>query len=243
MITTFNIVRLSIFAAVISWTLIVLGLAAHLDQLLIANDLTRYIPLAIFVSASTFVIIPALLIFGFIKRRYLVQQVRMELIFVGLLAGLWFIMGLYTAMEPETEVECDFDGSGDFEESDEFTTDEYHAQYHTIEAFSLFNAILLLAYFILLLILSYRQHAAGNPKVWRSKVTTFPWFGQGPAPEDDDSDDYESAPKGKSFFAGKGKESLPVPVSATILANNSTTPMKAGGHYIIYIPPPPPARQ
>lgn len=242
MMTIFNIIRLSIFTAVMAWTLIVLGLAAHLDSILIANDLTRYIPLAIFVCACTFIIIPGLLVFGFIKRKFLVQQVRMELIFVGLLGLLWFIMGLYTALQPDTEVECDFDGDGDFEESEAFSSDMYDAQFHTVEAFSLFNAILLLAYFLLLLLLSWRQHAMESPRVWRSKVTTYPWFGQPTDDDDDDSVDFEKAPaKGKSaknVTIGK----IPDEVTNKILSNSSTTPMKAGGHYIIYIPPPPPAR-
>jgi len=232
MLSTFNIIRVAIFAAVLAWTLIVIGLAAHLDQLLIANEYTAFIPLAIFVSACTFVMLPALIVFGFMKRRFLVQQVRVELAFVGLLAGLWLIVGLYTAMEPDTEVECDFDGDGDWVESDEFSTDTYHAQYHTIEAFSLLNAILLIAYLIFVLILAFRQRKSSKSQVWRAPVSSL-LGGTSPSetsyPPKTVDDSLESLPKGVT--------------AAKILAQTTTTPMKAGGHYIIYIPPPPPARQ
>jgi len=235
----FNIVRTSIYAASIAWTLVVLGLAMHLDQMLIANDLTRFIPLAIFVSVCTLLIIPTLLIFGFIRRPFPIQQVRVELIFVGLLGLLWFILGIYTASEPDASVECDFDGDGDWEESDEFSTDTFHAQIHTIEAFAIFNAILLFVFFFLLLLMSLRQHFRGRYDVWRSGTTSFPWFSS----SEDDQDQPQMSTKGK----GKG---LPPPVTAKVvtgtfgggkdLNNSTTTPMKAGGHYIIYIPPPPP---
>lgn len=81
--------------------------------------IARFIPLSIFVSVATFLILPALIIFGFINRAFLVQQVRIELAFTGVLGLLWFILGIYTAMEKDTEVECDFDGDGDWVESDE----------------------------------------------------------------------------------------------------------------------------
>jgi len=240
MLSIFNIVRISIFSAVIAWTMIVLGLASHLDSILIANELTRYIPLAIFVSASTFIIIPALLIFGFIKRPSLIQQVRVELFLVGLLGFLWLILGIYTAFEPDTEVECDFDGDGDWEESYIFSTDMYHAQYRTLEAFSIFNAILLIAYFFLLLILATKEHIQFEKTVWRAGVTVYPWFNQPSS----------SAPV---------NQTLPQPITASPKFGGASIafsglfgklatggkvqeeePMKAGGHYIIYIPPPPP---
>lgn len=31
----------------------------------------------------------------------------------------FLVLGIYTATSPDTEVECDFDGDGTFEESDE----------------------------------------------------------------------------------------------------------------------------
>ncbi|KAG8896837.1 hypothetical protein FRB99_008615 [Tulasnella sp. 403] len=230
MLSKFNIARLVVFSAVIVWTLIVLGIAAHLDHMLVANDLTRYIPLGIFVAVATLLIVPSLIIFGFPKRPFLIQQVRLELAFVGLLGLLWFILGIVAATGPDTEVECDFDDDGQFEESDEFSTDTYHAQFHTLEAFSIFNAILLLGWFFFLLLLTLRHHRAGHTVVWRSGVTTYPWFG--------------SAPNAGGKQMG---QALPAPVTAKVMAAPSKGKdfgptgdgqMKAGGHYIIYIPPP-----
>lgn len=244
MLSVFNIIRISIFSAVIAWSLIVLGVAAHLNTILIANEYTRFIPLAIFIAVVTLLIIPALMIFGFVRKPFMIQQVRLELAFVGLLALLWFILGIYTASAPDTEVECDFDGDGTFEESDEFSTSTFYAQYHAIEAFSIFNAILLIIYFILLLLLSIRQSRAGYSEVWREPTTTYPWFGV----------DSGMAPKGGAPLTdlpppvlSKGKFGKSATKDGQVLSgqlpstgNNETSeqPMKAGGHYIIYIPPP-----
>lgn len=239
MLSVFNIVRLSFYAAVCLWSLIVLGLAVHLENMLISNDLTRFIPLAIFISVCTLLIIPTLLFFGFIRRQFLIQQTRVELGFVGLLGLLWFILGIYTATGKETEVECDMDGDGDWEDSDEFT-DTFHAQYHTIEAFSIFNAILLFAFFFLLLLLAIRQRRQGNTDVWVAPVTQNHWFGATPPPSG------KGLPE--PITSGKGKKTMAQVITGTFGGNAgkdqqqqqpSTTPMKAGGHYIIYIPPPP----
>jgi len=238
--SVFNIVRLSIFSIVLAWTLIVLGLASHLETMLIANDLTRFIPLSIFISVCTLLVIPTLLISGFLRQRFAVQQVRVELGLVGLLGILWLVLGIYTAFEPDTQVECDFDGDDIWDESDEFSTDMYHAQYRTLEAFSIFNAILLIAYFFLLLLLSMKEQIQSRTHVWISEVVHYPWFGIGanddglPAPATS-KDIYTptisiSALRGKKFqFGPKGEE-----------MSEAQQPMKAGGHYIIYIPPPPP---
>jgi len=243
-LTVFNIIRISMYSAVIAWTLIVLGLAIHLDQMLIANDLTRFIPLAIFVSAATLLIIPALIIFGFINRAFLIQQVRAELAFTGLLGLLWFILGIYTALEKDTEVECDFNGDGDWIESDEFSTDTFHAQYHTLEAFSIFNAILLFAFFFLLLLLALRDHRAGETEVWQDPVVDHYWFGDAAAtaPRKQMSQGLP-APVTTKFmnnpFSKGGNKTQPVQGTVTTGTIDGTeTPMKAGGHYIIYIPPP-----
>ncbi|KAG8982409.1 hypothetical protein FRB90_006824 [Tulasnella sp. 427] len=253
MLSVFNIIRLSIFSAVIAWSLIVIGVAGHLNTILIANEYTRFIPLAIFIAVLTFLIIPTLIVFGFVQRPFILQQVRMELAFTGFLGLLWFILGIYTATSPDTEVECDFDGDGTFEESDEFSTDTFYAQFHCIEAFAIFNAILLFIYFFLLLLLSLRQHRAGYTEVWREPATTYPWFGvaSGMAPKGGNAPLTDlPAPvlsKGKFGFGGKGAtkdgQVLTGSLPSTTSSEMGEQPMKAGGHYIIYIPPPAAARK
>jgi hypothetical protein len=52
----FNIVRFSIYAAVLCWAIICLAIAVHFNGLLQSNDLTAFIPLAIFVSIATVLI-------------------------------------------------------------------------------------------------------------------------------------------------------------------------------------------
>jgi len=55
-------------------------------------------------------------------------------------------------------------------------TETYQAQYRVLEAFSLFNVILILGFLLLLLFLAWRYHARGQRTVWTTPVTSFPWF-------------------------------------------------------------------
>jgi len=142
------------------------------------------------------------------------------------------VLAIYSASEPDVIVECDFDGDGDFEESDEYSTDTYMAQYRVVKSFATFNALLLLAFFAFLLVMSLMHHSKGRSIVWASKTTTYPWFG--------------GAPPLPSKEFNVSSESLPLPVTSKfgpsagkMQSISGTGPMKAGGHYIIYIPPPP----
>jgi len=232
MLSAFKIFRFAICFTVIAWSLIVLGLGAFFDHLIISSNLTRYVPYSIFVAVLTLVIIPGLLIVGSLRRYMILSQVRSELAFTGLLALLWFILGATTASAEDVTISCDFDGDGDFVESDEYSTDMYHAQVRVLRAFAIFNAILLLIYFLSLLFLAFRQHHMGRKIVWTSTAATYPWFGP-------------SAPPVPSKDFNDSMESLPAPVTAkgspkskgTTLAGQ-VPGMNVGGHYIIYIPPP-----
>jgi ABC-type nickel/cobalt efflux system permease component RcnA len=170
MLPLFNLVRFVIFGTVIAWTLIVLGVAAFLEHILVASDLTRFIPLAIFVASTTLFILIALLIFGAIPSSTLISQTRFELASVTLLGTLWLALGVYTSTEEVADVECD---DSDFS----YSSATYHAQYHVLQAFSLFNTILLWSFLIFFLFLALRHHFTGRREVWTSKATTYPWLG------------------------------------------------------------------
>jgi len=225
----FNIIRLSVFCAVMAWTLIVLGLAAFFEHLIIASQYTRFIPLAIFVATVTLIAIPAMLLFGTFKRVLLISQTRVELGLIGLLGVFWFALGIYTTTEESADVECDFDGDGVYQESSDYSSDTFHSQYRVLQAFSLFNSILLIGYLLFLLFLTMRQHSQGRRFVWISGTTSFPWFGgdaQPPLP--DKSMSLPTAHVTVQALPGKQQKS------------ETGAPMRAGGHYLIYIPAPPP---
>jgi len=235
MLSAFQTIRVAIFGTVLAWSLIVLGLGAFFDHLIIMNDLTRYVPLAIFVAVITLLIAPTLLLAPSFRRGQLLSQVRCELALVGFLSLLWFILGVSTGSGESAIIECDFTGDGDFVESDEYTTDMYHAQLRVLKAFSVFNAVLLFGFFLFLLVLAIRQHRMGRTFVWTSGVASYPWFGGAPVVP------------GKEFNVSQ--DSLPLPVTAKGASTNNngkaaqkaattSVPMETGGHYIIYIPPP-----
>jgi len=62
---------------------------------------------------------------------------------------------------------------------DGFSTETYQAQYRVLEAFSLFNAILIWAFLLLLFGLALKHHKNGHQDIWFLPVTTFDWFGRG----------------------------------------------------------------
>lgn len=236
MLSLFNIFRFAVFFTVMAWSLIVLGLSAFFDHLIISSDMTRYVPFAIFLAVCTLIIIPTLLIAGSFKRIVL-SQVRCELAFAGLLGLMWLILGLSTASAEDSIVTCDFDGSGDFVESDEYSTDMYHEQLRVLRAFSLFNAILLLGFFLVLLFLACRQHLMGRTLVWTSRTTIYPWFGGAPeVPSKEWDVSQESLGLPQPVTSKDGVTIAKMPKGTTTLSGDS--PMNAGGHYIIYIPPP-----
>jgi len=235
--SVFLTVRIALYATVMAWSLIVLGIGAFFDHLIIADSLTRFIPLAIFVAVCTLVILPTLLVAGGFKGTPLISQIRSELTFIGLLGLLWFILGLTTGPAEGTIIECDFDGDGDFMETDEYSTAMFHAQLRVLTAFSIFNALLLLGFFFFVLFLVVREHRMGFREVWTSSMTSYILFGGAPP-----------VPT-KEFNASQ--DSLPVPVTSKSYADGKAppkmttvtgaSPMGTGGHYIIYIPPPPAA--
>jgi len=174
----FNIIRACVYSAVLIWSIICLAIAVHFEGLLLTSDLTRFVPFAIFVCAAGLVIIVALLGFGLRKQSSPVST-RIELASLGLAGTLWIALGAFLATSESegADVECFASSTSTVPlDSSSFSTDTYQAQYHVLEAFSLFNAILLWGFFIFLLCLAFYQHRLGEYQVWQIPVTAYPWF-------------------------------------------------------------------
>jgi len=213
----FTTIRLVIFLMVIVWSLIVLGIAAHFQDIFVANDLTHYIPFAIFVAAITLFIVIALLISGrWMQHKGILSQTRTELSLVGFLGGFWLALGLYVSLAPIADVECDDD--------ELYSTGTYHTQYRVLEVFSLFNLILLMGYLFLLLGLALRRHFKGDRDVWQACVTTTSWFapvGKLPSP----------VTARKASRTSPGGDTREVPTAGA-------TDKRGGQTYVVFVPPP-----
>jgi len=175
----FNLIRIGVFVTVLLWTLIVLAIAIHFQGLLLTNDLTRFIPFAIFVSAATIVLLLALLLFGLRKANPI--STRIELGCLGLDGVLWLVLAafLITSDAENANVECFTSSSVSDQvpiEMPSFTTEIYQVQYRVLEAFSLFNVILILGFFLFLLFLAWWRHSRGERTVWTAPVTSVTWF-------------------------------------------------------------------
>jgi len=177
--SVFNIVRACIYTAVLIWTIICLAIAVHFQGVLMSSDLTRFVPFAIFVCSASLLLILALLGFGLWGDRNPIST-RVELGCLGLVGVLWLALGAFLgSSDADTaDVECfsSSDAASEPFDMPGFNTETYHAQYHVLEAFSIFNIILIWAFLSLLLVLAVRHHRWGNRSVWLSSVTAFPWF-------------------------------------------------------------------
>jgi len=174
--SVFNIIRACVYTAVLFWTIICLAIAIHFYQLLTTNDLTRFIPFAIFVCSATLAIIPALLLFG--MRRANPISTRIELGCLGLAGVIWLVLVafLFSTNAADAGVECFSSGSTTLVEVPGFSTEAYQAQYRVIEAFSVLNVILIWGFLSFLLFLAMRYHLRGDRQVWYTPVTLYPWF-------------------------------------------------------------------
>jgi len=176
--SVFNIIRGSIYSAVLLWTVVCLAIAVHFQGILVASDLTHFVPFAIFVSSASLLVTVAFLASTLFKDRNPVST-RIELCGLGLLGVLWLALGVFLTISEsaEADVECSSDSDS---AASGFSSETYHAQYHVLEAFSLFNTILVWGFLLFLLFLALRQHRWGYNKVWLYPAPTYPWFSQGP---------------------------------------------------------------
>ncbi|EMD40700.1 hypothetical protein CERSUDRAFT_80347 [Gelatoporia subvermispora B] len=178
--SVFNIVRGSVYLAVVLWTIIVLAIAVHFHEILLSSDLTRFIPFAIFVCSVSLLFFVALLGFGLWPNRNPIST-KVELGCLGLAGVLWLALAAFVASSDAENADVECFSSADATEAvamPGFNTETYQAQYRVLEAFSFFNLFLILGFLITLLVLAFREHRAGRPHVWAYSVTAYPWFAQ-----------------------------------------------------------------
>ncbi|KAH8118270.1 hypothetical protein DFH11DRAFT_659405 [Phellopilus nigrolimitatus] len=209
----FNCIRLGVYTAILAWTVICLAIAVHFQGILVASDLTHFVPFAIFVASVSLLVIVALLASTIFKMRSPIST-RIELASLGLLAVLWLALASFLAASAsaEADVECFDSTESDPVEFPGFTTDAFHAQYRVLEAFSIFNLILVWGFLLFLLFLALRQHRKGHKKFWLYPVPVYPWF------------DKRSGP----YMHDSRKRGLPAPVTAKDSRRKGSTRRPAG---------------
>jgi len=182
MTSLFNIIRTSIYASVVLFTVICLAMAGHFQSVLAASNLTRFVPFAIFVCSASMFIIIILLVFSFFLRDRNPISTRIELASLCLAGIFWLVLGVYltTSAAQTADVEC-FSADGQTLLSDQmadFHTDQYQAMYRVLMTFALINASLVLLSFLALLYLAVRKYRQGDEQMWYAPVTSCAWFNQ-----------------------------------------------------------------
>ncbi|KAF9504008.1 hypothetical protein BS47DRAFT_1355607 [Hydnum rufescens UP504] len=169
----FNVARTALFIASLVFAIVVLGVAAWLETILEPSTLTRFVPIAIFVSVFTVTFATIILFFGSREYSHAVTQTRFELVLVFLMGGFWLGLALFLSTQQALVVECSADDDGD---GPDYTTEMFHAQYHVLQAFSILETLLLMGYALFLFVLAMRHHASGRKQVWNARVTEAVWF-------------------------------------------------------------------
>jgi len=151
-------------------------MAGHFQAVLAASDLTRFVPFALFVCTVGLLVISALLGCALFLRERSPISTRIELASLGFLGILWLALGvfLFTSDSQSADVECFASESSTIvldDSASDFQTEQYHAMYHVLMAFSLINAILIIFAFIALLTLATRRHLNGDYHMWYGPVT------------------------------------------------------------------------
>ncbi|KAH0587546.1 hypothetical protein H2248_006326 [Termitomyces sp. 'cryptogamus'] len=177
----FNIVRASVYGAVVLFTVICLAMAGHFQHVLAASDLTRFVPFSVFVcSASLFIFFVLLGLSLLLKERNPVNT-RMELTSLGIAGIFWLVLGVFlvTSDSQSADVEC-FSSASATQPLDDsvasFHTEQYQAMYRVLMVFSLFNAVLVVLFCLTLLFLAIRKHKSGENHMWYGPVTSCAWF-------------------------------------------------------------------
>ncbi|TRM67575.1 hypothetical protein BD626DRAFT_479192 [Schizophyllum amplum] len=178
---TFNAVRAGLYGAVIVLTIICTGMAGYFASVLIHSSLTTFVPFALFVCAASLLVFFVLLGFSLVLGHRNPISTRIELSSIGLLGIFWLCLGILmvTSAAQDADVEC-FASEDSTEPLSEdlaaLRTDQFHAMYRVLEAFSLLNAILILGFFALLFCLAIRRHRRGDTHMWVGPVTSCAWF-------------------------------------------------------------------
>ncbi|KAJ7700101.1 hypothetical protein B0H17DRAFT_977574 [Mycena rosella] len=172
----FTTLRACLYGSVFIATLICLSMAAHFQSVLAASDLTRFVPFALFVCCAGILVISCLLGFSLLLRERNPISTRLELACLGFLGILWLALGIFlsTSDSQSADVECFASESSTValdDSTSDFQTEQYHAMYRVLMAFSLINAALIIFAFIALLTLATRRHLDGDYHMWYGPVT------------------------------------------------------------------------
>jgi len=167
----FNTIRLVIFAIILVFALILLGLNGHFLE--VVNELTDGTTWLIFnaigvaVSVLTLVMMLPVLIIDRVRKGAFTSLVWFELVWTGALWVLWLaaagdsagrILFATNCIAPRGFIDADLYQSA-------------CQQYQAIQAFSWLTWLLMFGYFVTLLTLASIQHASkGNPRIWFSSV-------------------------------------------------------------------------
>ncbi|EIM88436.1 uncharacterized protein STEHIDRAFT_155789 [Stereum hirsutum FP-91666 SS1] len=173
----FLLVRACVYVLVLLWSIVCLAIAAHFQAILSASDLTRFVPFAIFVSCASLVVIFTVLMFS-IRKNMNPVSTRLELACLGLAGTFWLALGAFLASSDseDADVECFVSDTDTPVDVPGFTTETYHAQYRVLEAFALFNVVLIWGFGLLLFGLALRHYFKGTRQIWLVPVTGVNWF-------------------------------------------------------------------
>ncbi|KAJ7646139.1 hypothetical protein B0H17DRAFT_1098221 [Mycena rosella] len=172
------LLRIIALSVVLGFAVIVLGLSAALTSTTetILDGFFEFAALAIATASLTLITLPIMIILEYMRPgQAFTSMIVVELSWLSILWVLW----LATAADSAQAGQLTFiSGCGYIDSTVESACRETSA----IQAFSFLNWIILMAYTVLILVLSIIASARKHTGVWRASVADAPFFTPGAAP-------------------------------------------------------------
>ncbi|KAF5364124.1 hypothetical protein D9756_000965 [Leucocoprinus leucothites] len=152
------LIRIGVFGTVSLFSFIVLVMSAHI--LSMARITIDFAALGVAVAVLTLLTLPVMLFLGRIRSGALPSFIAVELGWTGFLWVMWLASAGTTASINGSGGRCvDFGGASTL-----------CGEVNAIEAFAFLNWLMLMGYFVVLLVFSFRAVQAGNNHIWTTSV-------------------------------------------------------------------------
>ncbi|KAK0242260.1 hypothetical protein EDD85DRAFT_810606 [Armillaria nabsnona] len=171
----FPILRLTAFVATLVFSIIVLGVSAHITYLTTTYYGVYYTfaAMSIATASLTLLTLPVMIAIDFTRKGAFTSMVVVELSWLGVLWVLWLASAALTA---DTNANTFVSGCGYISID---VIDQACKEFNAVQAFGFLNWLILLGYTITLIVFAIVAANRGNSGVWTSSTTTTDFFARG----------------------------------------------------------------
>ncbi|KAK0467847.1 uncharacterized protein EV420DRAFT_1501589 [Desarmillaria tabescens] len=170
-----TILRLTALVATLVFSVIILGLSAHITYLTttVYGAYFTFAAMSIATACLTILTLPVMIAIDITRKGAFTSMVVVELSWLGVLWVLWLTSAALTA---DANTKTFVSGCGYINTE----IDQACKEFNAIEAFGFLNWLILLGYTITLIVFAIIAANRGNNGVWTSSSTATDFFARGP---------------------------------------------------------------